>query len=194
MSMQKPLDLKLTSICIVEAFPHQVNQDRPMNFLAPDIAKVALIGIVATIVMDVWLLLLQRLGVPTLDFALIGRWVGHWRHGVFRHAAISKAAPVPGEAALGWLVHYTTGVAFSALLVGACGTQWMHSPSLLPALAVGLVTVAAPWLLMQPAMGAGIASSRTAAPSRNRARSLANHAVFVLGLYIDTPLLALLDR
>lgn len=148
-----------------------------------DILRVAAIGIGATAAMDVWLLVLKRLGVPTLDFALIGRWVGHWRQGIWRHEAIARAAPVQGERALGWLVHYATGVAFAALLVGLFGMQWVHQPTMWPAVGVGLGTVAAPWLLMQPAMGAGIAASRTAAPARNRIRSLANHGVFGLGMY-----------
>lgn len=165
-----------------------------MNPHATDLARIALIGIGATAVMDLWALLLRRLGVPTLNFALIGRWVGHWRRGVFMHAAIARAAPVTGEAALGWLVHYATGVAFSALLAGVCGLQWVRSPTLWPALAIGVATVAAPWLLMQPAMGAGIASSRTPSPSSSRARNLANHAVFGLGLYVAAALLAAVSR
>ena len=52
-----------------------------MNNLLEDIAKVAAIGVGATATMDLWLLLLQRLGVPSLNFAMIGRWVGHWRRG-----------------------------------------------------------------------------------------------------------------
>ena len=148
------------------------------------LTRVALIGIGATAIMDIWLLLLQRLGVPTLNFAMIGRWAGHWPSGVWRHAAIADAAPVKWELPLGWLVHYATGVAFAALLVGIVGTQWVHSPTLLPATGLGLATIAAPWLLMQPAMGAGIASSKTQSPAKNRARSLVNHTVFGLGLYL----------
>jgi hypothetical protein len=165
-----------------------------MNTPTQDIARVVLIGIGATATMDLWLLLLQRLGVPTLNFSLIGRWVGHWRRGVFRHDAIAKAAPVKGELALGWLVHYATGVAFAALLVGVFGAAWTQSPTVPPALGVGVATVAVPWLLMQPAMGAGIASSRTPSPAKNRVRSLANHAVFGLGLYLAAVLVAWISR
>ncbi|TFY96747.1 DUF2938 family protein [Ramlibacter rhizophilus] len=157
-------------------------------------ARIVFIGLGATAVMDLWLLLLGRLGVPTLNFALIGRWVGHWPRGVFRHAAIGKSAPVPGEVALGWLTHYATGVAFAAVLAGVAGLAWTRSPTLLPALGVGIATVALPWLLMQPAMGAGIASSKTPAPAMNRLRTLANHAVFGLGLYLSALLLAWISR
>ncbi len=68
--------------------------------------------------------------------------------------------------------------------------DWARQPTLLPAMGVGIATVAAPWLVMQPAMGAGIASSRTPAPAKNRLRSLANHSVFGLGLYLAAVVLA----
>jgi len=42
---------------------------------------------------------------------------------------------------------------------------------------------------MQPAMGAGFAASRTPAPMKNRIRSVANHAVFGLGLYLSAVIL-----
>lgn len=52
------------------------------------------IGIGATVVMDVWSLILKRLGVATLDFAMVGRWAGHLLKGRFKHPAIAKAEPV----------------------------------------------------------------------------------------------------
>ena len=161
-----------------------------MNTLFEYTARVAAIGIGATAIMDVWLLLLQRLGVPSLNFAMIGRWVGHWPRGVFRHEAIAAAHPVRGELALGWLVHYMTGIAFASFLVGVTGIGWTQSPTAAPALCIGLVTVLAPWLVMQPAMGAGIASAKTKSPGPNRARSLVNHSIFGLGLYLSALLIA----
>jgi hypothetical protein len=64
------------------------------------------------------------------------------------------------------------------------GADWLANPTVLPALAFGIASVAAPWFVMQPAMGAGIASSKTPTPWKNRARSLANHTVFGIGLYL----------
>lgn len=148
------------------------------------IGHIALVGIGATAVMDAWLLLLSRLGVPTTSFSLVGRWVGHLPRGRFAHAAISQAEPVAFELALGWLTHYLIGIAYAGLLVATQGTPWLDGPTYLPALAVGVITVAAPWFVMQPAMGAGFAATKTAAPLKNCLRSLANHAVFGTGLYL----------
>lgn len=145
---------------------------------------VILIGAGATAVMDLWLALLKRAGIPTLDFAMLGRWTGHLASGRLAHDAIRKAAPVPAERLIGWVMHYAIGVAFAAMLVAVVGPEWLREPAPLPAIAFGLLTVAAPLFVMQPAMGAGIASSRTPAPLKNILRSVANHAVFGIGLYL----------
>lgn len=144
----------------------------------------ALIGIGATAVLDLWLLGLKRLGVPTGSFALIGRWVAHMAQGRFRHASIARSEPARNELAIGWITHYAVGIAFAALLVALQGSGWIMRPSFAPALLTGLATALLPLFVMQPAMGSGFAASRTAAPLKQCARSLANHAVFGAGLYL----------
>jgi hypothetical protein len=49
-------------------------------------------------------------------------------------------------------------------------------------------TVVAPWLVMQPAMGAGIAASRSASPAATRLRNLGTHAVYGVGLFLTAVL------
>lgn len=159
-----------------------------------DAAHVLLIGVGATALLDLWLLLLRAWGVPGTSFALIGRWVGHLPRGRFTHVAIAKSPPIGGEGALGWLTHYVAGIAFAALLVALQGLAWIHQPSAAPAIAVGLGTVVAPLFVMQPAMGAGFAASKTATPLKNCMRSVVNHAVFGGGLYLAAVLLAVVRR
>lgn len=145
-----------------------------------------LVGIGATLAMDAWGLLRRALfGVPVADYALVGRWLGHMPTGRFRHAAIARSASVRGERALGWCAHYLTGIAFAGLLPLVWGVAWLRAPSPGPALLVGVVTVAAPFLLMQPGMGAGIAASRTPRPGIARMHSLLNHLMFGAGLYLS---------
>lgn len=153
-------------------------------------AHIALIGIGATAVMDAWLLLLSHLGGPPSNFAMIGRWVGHFSRGQFVHAAIAKAPAVRFELALGWVTHYVIGIAYAGLLFAVQGTPWLDRPTYLAALLFGVATVAAPWLVMQPAMGAGFAAAKTPTPWKNSLRSLANHAVFGTGLYLAAAALA----
>ncbi|MBB4866716.1 hypothetical protein HNP46_005623 [Pseudomonas nitritireducens] len=149
------------------------------------------IGIGATLLMDAWTVLRRRLlGVPSLDYALIGRWIGHMPRGQFRHAAIGKATPVTGERPLGWVIHYLTGMVFAVALVALTGSAWLSRPTLLPTLLFGVVTVAMPFLLMQPALGLGIAAAKSANPGKARLHSLITHTVFGLGLYLAALLLS----
>lgn len=148
------------------------------------IVRSILIGTGATLMMDAWGALLRRFGIPSLNFAFLGRWIGHLPRGRFVHESIARAAPVKGELALGWAAHYAIGISFAGLLLATFGTSWAHAPTLLPALLIGTVTVAAPLLVLQPALGAGVASRKTATPLRNSLKSLATHVVFGVGLYL----------
>jgi hypothetical protein len=155
-----------------------------MNTTIEFLGRAVLIGAGATVVMDAWGFLLRRLGVPSLDFGLLGRWIGHLPSGQLHHASIAKATPVRGERVLGWSAHYAIGITFAALLLALFGLSWAHAPSLWPALAVGIVTVAAPLFVLQPALGAGFASSKTPRPFFNSMKSVATHTVFGFGLYL----------
>ena len=134
--------------------------------------------------MDAWAVLARvAFNVQGLDYALLGRWIGHFPQGRFVHERIAAADPIPGERPLGWAVHYAIGIAFAMPLLAIWGLAWARSPTPWPAMLVGLVTIAGPWLVMQPAMGAGVAGSRTPNPLATRLRNLATHAVYGIGLY-----------
>ena len=76
------------------------------------------IGVGATAVMDVWAVALKRFWcIPSLNLAMVGRWVGHLPRGNFTHVNIAQAAPVRDEAILGWTAHYVIGVLFAAVLL-----------------------------------------------------------------------------
>ena len=148
------------------------------------LARGVVIGIGGAALMDVWAWFLRRsFGIRGLDYALLGRWIGHFPRGRFVHERIASADPIPFEGPLGWLAHYSIGVAFALLLLAIWGLDWARSPTILPALLIGLGTIVAPWFVMQPAMGAGIAASRTPDPRSARVRNLATHAVYGVGLY-----------
>ena len=133
-------------------------------------------GIVATLSTDLWALARRRLcGIPLPNYGFVGRWIAHMPRGRFRHKSIAAASPARGEGFIGWSAHYLIGIAFAFLLP--------QQPALATALLVGIATVAAPFFVMQPAMGAGIAASRTPRPNIARLQSLVNHGIFGLGLY-----------
>jgi hypothetical protein len=154
-----------------------------------------LLGVGATAVLDLWAALLTRVfAVSPPNYAMVGRWIGHFPKGRFVHDSIAKAPPVPGEFALGWAAHYAIGVVFAALLLAIFGLDWARQPTPLPALTVGLATVVAPFFVMQPAMGLGFAASKTPNPNVARLRSIVTHAAFGVGLYVSALLVAAVIR
>jgi Protein of unknown function (DUF2938) len=159
------------------------------------VARGVVMGVAGSALMDAWSLILRRgFGIPTLDYALLGRWIGHFPRGRFLHQRIASAEPVDGERAIGWFAHYTIGVIFALLLLAIWGVAWVRSPTPPPALAIGLGTIVAPWFVMQPAMGAGIAGSRTPNPNATRLRNLGTHAAYGVGLYLSAVALMALSR
>jgi Protein of unknown function (DUF2938) len=161
---------------------------------AENLVRALLIGVCATAVMDLWLAARKRLlGIPPLDYGLLGRWLAYLARGRFYHDPIAASPPVPGERLIGRTAHYLIGIGFAAMLLAIWGLDWARHPTIGPALIVGIGTVAAPFLLMQPGMGAGIAASRTPRPAAARLHSLVTHGVFGLGLYAAGWVSSLMD-
>ena len=144
------------------------------------------IGLGATLLIDLWALLLRRVfGVRSLDFRLLGRWVLHMPTGTFAHESIVAAAKKSHEGAVGWTTHYSIGAVFGVVFVWLVTESWLARPTLWPALAFGIVTVLVPFLTLQPALGLGVASSKTPHPAGARMKSLMTHAIFGAGLWIS---------
>ncbi|MTI86427.1 MAG: DUF2938 domain-containing protein [Balneolaceae bacterium] len=152
-----------------------------------------LIGTGATILMDCWAIFLKRgLGIKSLDYCMLGRWIGHLSHRRFLHNNISQSGKVDSECLIGWTAHYAIGITFSFLLLVIWGLSWAEQPTLLPALIIGIVTVVAPFFLLQPGMGAGVAASKTPQPNISRLLSIAAHTAYGIGLYLSALFLTLL--
>jgi hypothetical protein len=145
----------------------------------------ALIGAGATLITDLWGWARARLTrTAAFDYGLVGRWFVHAARGRFHHAPITASPRAPQERPIGWIVHYLIGIAFAAILLGIWSLAWVRHPTIGPALVVGIGGVLAPFLIVQPGMGFGIAASRAPNPNASRVRSLVTHAVFGVGLYV----------
>jgi hypothetical protein len=165
-----------------------------MNGLAEFAVYAVLIGAGATLVTDAWSWIRKRLtGVAPPDYGLVGRWIAYMPRGRFRHDPISSSPRIPHERVIGWTAHYLIGIAFASMLLAISGIDWARHPTIGPALVVGIGSVAAPLLILQPGMGLGFAASRTPNPNAIRLRSLMTHAVFGLGLYLAGWVTNLLD-
>jgi hypothetical protein len=159
------------------------------------VVRVVLIGIGATVVLDLWNALLKGVfGVPSLHMGMLGRWLGHFPRGRFMHDNIAEASPIPGERIIGWSAHYAIGITWAALLLAIWGLDWARHPTPLPALIVGLFTLVAPFFMMQPGMGIGMAASKAPSPNVARLKSIVSHTVYGIGLYGSAVFSALLIR
>ncbi|QNJ97643.1 DUF2938 domain-containing protein [Constantimarinum furrinae] len=148
------------------------------------------IGIGATLVMDIYKIIIKKLlGIKSLDFGLVGRWIGHFTKGQFYHNNITKSTPVRGEKIIGWTAHYLIGISFTTLLLFIWGIGWTKNPTIIPALIIGILTVAAPLFIMQPALGFGVAASKTPNPKVSRISSFLTHTIYGLGIYLAALLL-----
>ncbi|MFI8144295.1 DUF2938 domain-containing protein [Acinetobacter sp. ABJ_C5_2] len=153
--------------------------------------KALCLGVGATVIMDIWLLILKIFKIPTLNFAFLGRWVGWIVQGKLIHQSIAQSPQIKGEYLLGWIAHYSVGLIFAVSFLLIVGSDWLIHPQFYSALLFGVVTVLIPFFIMQPAIGSGFASSKTPHPFLNRLKSLMNHSVFGCGLYLTAKLFQL---
>jgi hypothetical protein len=143
-----------------------------------------LIGVIATIGMDIWSAGVKHLmRLPTADWALAGRWFAHMARGVFVHRNVAESEPVANELVIGWIGHYVTGIVYGLAYLIIVKSLLAATPTLISGLIFGLVTLVAPWCVMQPAMGAGMLASKTPRPGLTRVINLSMHAVFGVSLY-----------
>ncbi|WP_149496216.1 DUF2938 family protein [Roseiconus lacunae] len=146
----------------------------------------SIIGFGATAMMDIWGKFLKVVfRVSGLDLAVLGRWIGYMLEGKLVHTnpTIFASPPVYGESSVGLLAHYCIGSMFGMLLLCWRGTHWLESPSIVPAIVVGLATMVFPLFLMWPCFGLGVAACQTPHPSILIAKSFMAHLVFGIGLY-----------
>ncbi|MDP8567408.1 DUF2938 family protein [Methylophilus aquaticus] len=148
-----------------------------------------MLGTTATVLFDLWLLSQKLMGRRVLNFALLGRWIGHFKQLKFVHKRIAEAPIVPLELIIGLIAHYVIGIGIAVLLLLAVHEGWLLKPDIFAALSVGACTVVFPLLIMQPGMGGGLAFTNTASPFKNCLNSLFNHMVFGLCLYLAAMLM-----
>jgi hypothetical protein len=148
---------------------------------APSILGAAMAGVPATYVMD---LAGREIVAPAFGkgpSGNLGRWIGHMVKGRFTHEDITKAAPVPHEAAIGTAAHYAIGFVLGAGYALLLRVPNSRQNSLSRALAYGIATTVFPWFWMFPARGQGIMGLRDR-DVRVPAFALATHVAYGFGL------------
>jgi hypothetical protein len=156
-----------------------------MNNLALSFVSAILMGLGATLSFDLWAFFLKKaFKISPSNICLVGRWLRYMPNGTFKHVNIGSAPQKSAECMVGWIAHYIIGITFAIVFVALAGSSWLERPTLVPAIAFGVITVLAPFFIMQPLFGLGLAASKTANPTQARLRSLMNHTAFGVGLYL----------
>jgi len=149
-----------------------------------EILKILLLGVFATVVMDIWATFSNKiLKFPRTNWAMVGRWLGHIPSGQLVHTSINSAPEIKNENAIGWAFHYLIGTAYAAFYVFLVFFALGGQPSLLSAWIFGLATILSPWFIMQPSLGMGFFASKAPQPNMVRLQNFAIHSIFGAALY-----------
>ena len=145
-----------------------------------------IVGILATVTMDVGASIALRLGIAGRGLRrtgpdLIGRWIGYLLRGKFRHTDILQAPPLPGELVLGLAAHYLIGIILTLMYLGLVVVAHAR-PTVVSAILYGTATTVLPWFLMFPSQGMGWLGWDAPDDAHLARASLFNHIIFGLGI------------
>lgn len=152
--------------------------------IASRILKIILMGIIAGIAMDWWNVVLDMTYGVTLDWHLLGRWIGHTLEGNFVLYNIPKLSAIPYESTLGWFGHYFTSIVYVMIYLFIIYKILNRKPTIVNALITGWCFMIMPFCLYQPAIGIGYFGSQAANPDMVRLITFSMHTAFGLGLYL----------
>src|SRR4051812_14098084 len=138
-----------------------------VNLMYLFILDAVLIGLGATLLIDIWALFLKRVfSIRSLDYCLLGRWVLYIPHGTIVHRNITATPAMPHECPVGWMTHYLIGTVLALIFALLASDGWLAHPTILPAVAFGIATVVMPFFTLQPSFGLGVAASKTPSPTK----------------------------
>lgn len=118
------------------------------------ILNAALVGVVATVAMD--LVAATGVALHLFRIPLYGRWFLYGLKGTFRHANIERAPPLRGENALMLPLHYLAGTLLAAAYLVFLDLFSLGTGSVVLAAGFGVASSAIPFFLMLPSMGYGL--------------------------------------
>src|SRR5438477_1945477 len=122
-----------------------------------------IVGILATVTMDVVAMVALRLGITGRGTRrtgpdLIGRWIGYLLQGKFRHTDILQTPPLRGELLLGLVAHYSIGIVLSLVYLGLLVVAHA-TPTAFSAILYGTATTVFPLVSHVPITGDGLAGT-----------------------------------
>jgi hypothetical protein len=149
------------------------------------ITQGVLIGVIATLGMDIWAAVVKYVfRLPTVDWARVGRWLGHTSRRIFDDRPTLNSAAIPNELAIGWIAHYLTGIVYGLAYLFIIRILLSSDPTLGSALIFGFLTLANHSLVMQPGMEVAVLANQTVRPGITRLTNLSMHIIFGVTLYV----------
>lgn len=146
------------------------------------ISKGAIVGIIATLALDMFAAIGVRFGFVRL--MPIGRWALYLFKGSFHHRDITQTPAINGEGLMSLGVHYLIGVTLATLYL--LGLRWLslESGSFVLATGYGLATSVFSLLIMFPSMGYGLLGLGESSDMFLLRQSLVNHLVYGAGIWL----------
>ncbi len=152
-----------------------------INFL-----EMILMGILATLFMDIMAIILGKLKIihGPIQPQIVGRWTLYMFRGIFIHKNIHKTPALNNEKSAALLSHYVIGIVLAGIYLFIELKEPTIRDQLWMPFIFGLATVLLPWLWLYPSMGIGFLASKTPKISPYIITSLVNHTNFGLGLVV----------
>ena len=148
-----------------------------------------LAGVLGTLAMDLLNLLFAHIGVLLrIDVGMIGRMSAGWARGRFCYSHPSEMKPVANEKLIGFITHFSIGVALAIPFVLGWDLWIGGRASPVWAVVYGVATTVASLFFVYPSMGLGVFGRKS--PERIRAfiTPLANHLFYGVGLAVGVVL------
>ena len=148
-----------------------------------------LVGVLGTLAMDLLNHLFASTGVLLrIDVGMIGRMSAGWARGRFCYSHPSEMKPVANEKLIGYITHYSIGVALAIPFVLGWAYFFGGPASPVWALVYGVATTVASVFFVYPSMGFGVFGMRSPESIRAPLSSLANHLFFGVGMAVAVAL------
>jgi hypothetical protein len=151
-----------------------------------NIAEMILMGIWATLVMDIFAIIFGKLKIihAPIGPQIVGRWALYMFRGKFIHKDIYKTPALGNETSAALIAHYLIGIVLAGIYLFIELKEPIIRDQLWMPFIFGLTTVLLPWLWLYPSIGIGFLASKTSKISPYIITSLVNHTNFGLGLVV----------
>ncbi|MCA0941955.1 DUF2938 domain-containing protein [Salipiger pacificus] len=150
------------------------------------ITFVLVVGIGATIALDLWGLITAKIGwMPGTHWPSVGRWLLGIPAGRLVLDGGDDRAHSVGEVLTGWVFHYAIGIAYAVMFPLFWGVDFISAPTVFPFVLIGvIISTLAGLIILIPGMGGGIFARKLPNAGAMITYVLLAHVVFAIAQYL----------